>query len=1225
MKQQLLWLFIVIGTRLFGQPGSEPGFTCYTTSNGLSHNAVTGIAQDSTGYVWISTVSGLNRYNGSSFVQFHSTDDETSPASEVITALRWIDNYRLGAFTSFTGLHIVDTRTSKPRNLFIPYSNKLYQYKFNALQGVLGDNEQNLFLITRAGFYHFDKNYKLAFRYDDLKDQNVATETTSFSRDLLQLDNERFLIISQNAFFIYNKKSKEFRIMNDADLPAFASYLHTSPRLYSFYQQRPGMILAIKPGGDTLVQIDVAANKQKMYVLPFQHSIDEFAYRSRLIRVNDSTLFLTSHNAGFYRITIDPRTENLSFPPAKMFSNIFCNDVMLDRDRQLWVATNRGLFREDKALTNVSVTAIPEALQQQFPNMQLEDINVFGSKIFAATRGHGGLLVFDKSTFAFNRRLSFDGYPAGRSANTIYTLETNSSGGLLLGTQGQFLSMDTSTYRFTKIFMGEKWDPVNDWIKELNKDRDGNLWISANDIMVYNPVSQQLNRYSIDVDPARKLQRPVAVQQDMAGNIWVAGHGICRLNLQTNTFDRMLESFPYIKIPDRQINSMVIDRSNNIWFNSNNNGLICYSIDNNSYRHFTRQDGLPDNDIASLIIIGDRLWIASLAGIACMDLGTKRIESFGKEDGFPDLPVARGGRFFYDHVNQELYVGFATAIARFNPSRMLQKKASPGLFVEMVSTGKGNNFFLPGSSFTSSWQDNELNIKIGTINFSGSETQRFAYRIIKDASTPWQELGSQPSFSISNLSPGRHKIQVRVMSLHNSWESQVREIDIIISPPFWKQGWFAILSITVMTILIYLLIRWRTNIARNKEMEKTHIQKLKADNYQSQFELEQISNYFSSSLSGKKTVDEVLWDVTDNLIGRMNYVDCMIYLWNDDKTKMIQKASYGSKNPASISTQLFDVMPDQGIVGHVMKTKQPILLPDTRNDPRYRIDDKFRLSEICVPILHNGELMGIIDSEHPELNYFKERDVKILTTIATLIGNKIKQIESERTLEVKKEELASINQLLAEAQLSALQAQMNPHFVFNALNSIKRMILEQDNKKASRYLSKFALMIRMTLDHSKNVFSSLHESIEYLKAYLEMERLRFDDSFSYTIRTDESLDMTEIPIPSMMIQPLVENAIWHGLMPVEGEKNIDIAFCQEQNQVICSIDDNGVGIRESERLKMKNRPLHRSLGLGNLHNRIRIMNEKYDLGCTLEIIDLGERDENERGTSVKLRFNIINI
>jgi putative methionine-R-sulfoxide reductase with GAF domain len=447
----------------------------------------------------------------------------------------------------------------------------------------------------------------------------------------------------------------------------------------------------------------------------------------------------------------------------------------------------------------------------------------------------------------------------------------------------------------------------------------------------------------------------------------------------------------------------------------------------------------------------------------------------------------------------------------------------------------------------------------------------------------------------------------------------------VVFPPFWKEGWFIGLLIGVVLMLLYLFVHWRTSVARKKEMEKTHIQKLKADDYKNQFELEQISNYFSSSLANKKTEDEVLWDVAGNLIGRMNYVDCIIYLWNEDKTKMVQKAAYGPKGkPEYISEQLFDVAPGQGVVGHVMQTMQPLLVRDTRTDSRYRVDDAFRLSEICVPIIHNNELLGIIDSEHHLPDYFTERDIKILTTIATLIGNKIKQIESERSLEVKGRELASINEQLAEARLSALQAQMNPHFVFNALNSIKRMILDCDNDRASRYLSKFALMIRMTLNHSKETFVTLHENIEYLKAYLEMEQLRFDDSFTYRISTDKNIDADETAIPSLMIQPIVENAIWHGLMQADADKKILIDFTQDHSKIRCTVEDNGIGIRRSEKLKEVNKPPHNSVGLENLKKRIKIINEKYDTDCSLEIMDLGDEGKSRRGTRVILQFNMIN-
>jgi LytS/YehU family sensor histidine kinase len=352
----------------------------------------------------------------------------------------------------------------------------------------------------------------------------------------------------------------------------------------------------------------------------------------------------------------------------------------------------------------------------------------------------------------------------------------------------------------------------------------------------------------------------------------------------------------------------------------------------------------------------------------------------------------------------------------------------------------------------------------------------------------------------------------------------------------------------------------------------------------------------------------------------------VIYLWNEEKTAMLKKAAWGRKpeHPAIAESNLA-VLPDQGIVGRVMITREPVIIPDRRQDSRYREGEVTSLSEICVPILHNGELVGIIDSRHREANHFFQRDIKILTTIATLISNKIKHIETEQSLLNKQKEIIDINHRLAEAQLQALQTHMNPHFIFNSLNSIKRMILEDESQRASRYMSKFANLLRITLNESKQVFTSLYENMEHLENYLSMEKLRFDDSFTFRITADSDIDTEETLIPTMMIQPLAENAVWHGLIPKKGRKRLLIHFAKrEDNTICCRIEDNGIGINSSEALKKLYRPLHRSVGISNLRNRIKILNEKFDSGCHLEIIDLQELDKRRTGSQAVLTFRIIN-
>ena len=483
-------------------------------------------------------------------------------------------------------------------------------------------------------------------------------------------------------------------------------------------------------------------------------------------------------------------------------------------------------------------------------------------------------------------------------------------------------------------------------------------------------------------------------------------------------------------------------------------------------------------------------------GISAFNVNHYSVKQFTYADGLPSVAITTNRRgSFYDKESNRFYVGAKHRLISFIPDISLSRKQAPMLFIEKVNIR--DSIIRPITNVIRlKYFQNNLTVDFNAINYTDPEENRFAWRSMNENDTSWTELISQNSIMLSNLPFGWNSIQIMLYSANNRWPQQIKTLFIHIQPPFWKSTWFIFLMATLGAGLIFFLYKSRINAVRKKEREKAHVQQLIAEEYKNQFELEQISNYFSSSLAGKTDVDEILWDVTKNLIGRMNYEDCIIYMWNKDKTRMVQKAAYGPKgNPKAITAQVFDVEPGQGIVGYVMLTKESQLVADTRKDPRYRVDDMNRLSELCVPIIHNDELIGIIDSEHHIENHFKERDVKILTTIATLVGNKIIQIESEQSLVKKQKEIAFINQQLAEAQLSALQTQMNPHFIFNSLNSIKGMILDNEQHKASRYLTRFAQMIRTTLNQSKDVFTTLYENIEHLESYLLMEKLRFDDSF----------------------------------------------------------------------------------------------------------------------------------
>ncbi|MEO7311504.1 MAG: histidine kinase [Chitinophagaceae bacterium] len=214
---------------------------------------------------------------------------------------------------------------------------------------------------------------------------------------------------------------------------------------------------------------------------------------------------------------------------------------------------------------------------------------------------------------------------------------------------------------------------------------------------------------------------------------------------------------------------------------------------------------------------------------------------------------------------------------------------------------------------------------------------------------------------------------------------------------------------------------------------------------------------------------------------------------------------------------------------------------------------------------------------------------------------------------------AAVDRQLADYEFKALHAQMNPHFLFNCLNSIKELIVKQDNDGASRYLSLFAQLIRDTLEESKLSFVTLQQTVDYLRRYIEMEQLRFDD-FTATINIDPALPASEINIPPMLIQPLIENAIWHGLRRKNGGRQLIVEFSEKEDWLLCRVTDDGIGINQAQAEARE--AGHVSNGLENIRKRLALLQVKYGMQGRLQLKDRSTADPQTQGTMAELWLTI---
>lgn len=319
-------------------------------------------------------------------------------------------------------------------------------------------------------------------------------------------------------------------------------------------------------------------------------------------------------------------------------------------------------------------------------------------------------------------------------------------------------------------------------------------------------------------------------------------------------------------------------------------------------------------------------------------------------------------------------------------------------------------------------------------------------------------------------------------------------------------------------------------------------------------QFEDILIYFSKSLLGKENEEEILWDLAKNCIAKLGFVDCVVYLLDDELEVLVQKAAYGPKNPKDYSLHNPVAIPlGTGITGTVAESRVAEIIPDTSLDNRYIVDDDQRLSEICVPIYHEDVVYGVIDCEHPERDFFTKQHLKMLAAIASIAAIKMKNVRSQKALRDEQANLLAIKEEMMNLKLQALNSQLNPHFVFNALNSIQYYVTAEDKKSALEYLSTFSKLIRFNLSHLGTEVVLLEDELKMLQWYLKLQKMRYDEHLEYHINVNDPVGIWDAMIPATLVQTLMDNIIEYAMSSPNHKEVLDIDITIQKEHVVLEI------------------------------------------------------------------------
>ena len=1207
----LLFLLTFLAQTIKAQ--QQAYFNNLTEKDGLSNNTVTCFYKDKTGYIWIGTESGLNLYNGNSWKIYKpSLNKKNYLSNSFITDVEQDAKGDIWVCTR-KGLNRID-KAADTTEVFLPGDSTNYNcIPSDFIWHAYPDNDTSIWIAADAKEFCRYNPVQRKFYYYDFRDflhKNNFEITTGYHSifHILPKSDTELWLATTDGIFIFNKQTGTFKLQA-AILLSYITFFYFDEQFNKlFCADQKNKLYCIDPSKNEMTALSLQQSEHTGKFIP-PYSQDE---QLLFVPAKEGLAAINEKNEVLYFLAGTAGKEN-DLLPGKV------NCIYKDRQHITWVGTTNGVSKFIPVLNNNLHLSFPNNLFVQ-PDLTLKNFIYHPSvdEWLIASWKDNTIFVVDNKSGIITRLQK----PAAYKSDTCYAFYSPNADSIFMLSSGSLLTYNYKFKQWNKIVLPSPYNKTI--ITAMAIDATGNYWITniLNELLVYSPTS---HKTWVPLKEDIGLNATRCLVSDVQNNcMWIgtAGYGLIRYNLHYNKPDFIrTNNNNKTALHSYIINEIMPDGKGDIWVATFEGGVAKYKTALTPGKGFSNYDifsGLPDDNVYGVAVDAKGgAWFTTINGIGHIGADGTWKGLYNQQTGLPyskfqqSIVVLPDGKIATVTENNFICFNPAVITTLYNYPVMIDDIfVNDTISVANTIVNNQQNFGYTKNAFTFNFSVLDF-ISPGAVEY---------YYMLEGLEKDWVFAGNQHSIRYSKLPAGKYTFKVKAKRKNGGFYPQQAKFHFYIMPPFWQTWWFISLIVLGMLLLLYAIIKWRIKSIKTVAAEKLKVQQMNAEQFKNKLELEQVINYFSSSLIDKSTVDAVLWDVAKNLIGRLGFEHCMIYLWNNNKTKMIQRAGYGPKGSIEeIEKHIFDAHPGQGVVGYVMQAKEAVLIPDTSKDSRYSVNEMKRCSEIAVPIIYNDKLFGVIDSEHDEINFFTQQHLQVLSTIATLMANKIKSIESEQAMLQTKMELLGINEKLTAAKLEALRSQMNPHFIFNCLNSIDNLIQNSEKDKATLYLSKFAKLIRAVLETSKANVVPCWKDMETLKLYIELEAFRCDKKFIYKINIADEILNGDYKVPPLVIQPFVENAIHHGLLnKIDADKKLRIDVFAGDNCICYRIEDNGVGRAKAAVYKDINRPSHESMGMQITNDRINLFNQNKN--SAIEITDLVDIHNVPMGTRVEVEL-----
>jgi ligand-binding sensor domain-containing protein len=770
-------------------------FTKYTTRQGLSHNHIHDICQDSSGFIWISTEYGINRFDGTSFINLVSINERFKAGDQLITTLKNLGHNELGIGTQY-GAYLLNTTNYQITPLQFEVDDNLKYWAFH-ISDIQRDTRGNYGLSTKTGFYIFNSTGQLI---DDLAFYTAADIGKAwmlYGRFIYLLPDGQMMQKNSEGYNVFDVRTH--KIQKNPSLPLLDTAL---------IMNEPQIDLVTIPGGvayltfrqKKLVIQNLRTNR--IFTLPLDKAIsDNLYWRSTILALNDSTLLINGKK-GLYTFHYSLADERINAGSELLLPELNITSLYIDKENKIWIGTSDGLYKQrtEPIITQTRIRGDTESGSLSIKYLEQ------GKNEWYATTSQEGLLILDEKNLRIQKQFLFKKDDKILSLGKIFSFSDEV---LWIASYRGLFTFHKITHEVKPLIFDNCPDcTVDMFVQDIYQSRSGDIWITGNEenkAYKVDPTGKIIMRIEHDLQNEKfRVNIPFRTSEDAEGNIWFCGDAMARYNRTTGRVDSLIEKLP-LQRNSKKPYFMHRNSKNDLWFTTNSDNWHI-SKANQAMEVFPDDRLSPSINIYQSMIDDVLHYISEQGEIITLNTLTRDYRILSGENGWNPERITSLG-FYKDKKTGDIIFAGDDIIYRFASGQPLtQRNNTP--FISAIDVFGKRVIDLPGERVIFQPDENTMLLRFTSLNFTDPGNQLFSYKLDGNAPSLWIDI-NKPEILLTQIPYGNFTLTLQVASKNQYWVPSYKTYHFTVLAPFYLRWMFIIPVSLLLALLLWFVIRYR--------------------------------------------------------------------------------------------------------------------------------------------------------------------------------------------------------------------------------------------------------------------------------------------------------------------------------------------------------------------------------------------------------------------------------